>query len=212
SMNTVRHSTLPSTTHQKNLTHALPFALAYLLNDHPPSWPISRGNVLMAFDNPKHYALETSQGELEWSSLIPSSSSLSPNGLVYLGKYRQPYTISMFHQLKCLDIVRAETVRDRERDSDVAGHEGQVGEGEGGEGREERKALARHCLNYLRQMVTCRADLELESFQYASHRSPIDLHGVYECKDWSRVYEEVEKNQREHEEWLMKRTTKRKTM
>lgn len=138
----------------------------------------------MAFDNPKHYALDTTQGALEWSSLVPSSPS-SPNGTVHLGPYKQPFTVSMMHQLKCLDVIRHETIR--------------------GGRDEDGMALARHCLNYLRQMVTCRADLELESFQFASHKNPIDMHGVYECKDWSRVYEEVKKNQEEHEEWVSHR-------
>ncbi|KAJ3574357.1 hypothetical protein NP233_g1828 [Leucocoprinus birnbaumii] len=137
-----------------------PWEYSYTSSDHPHSWPIPlRKKVLLAFSNPKHYALDTPQGKLEWSSLVPSSPS-SPNGIIHLGPSKEPFTISMMHQLKCLDIIRMET------------------------------------------MVLCRGDLELESFQFASHKDPIDQHGVYECRDWGKVYEEVKKNQVEYEEWL----------
>lgn len=133
----------------------------------------------MAFDNPKHYRLDTLDGAAEWSSLVPN------DGLIYLGPYRQPYSISMLHQLRCLDIIRNETIRDPGDTS-------------------KPTALARHCLNYLRQMVMCRGDLELESFQFASNKNPINLHGVYECKDWEAVYAEVRRNQKEHADWLQR--------
>jgi hypothetical protein len=144
----------------------------------------------MAFGNPKYaYALDTRQGALEWASLIPSAKGW----VIHLGPSKQPYTISMFHQLKCLDIVRNATVRDKHVAFGSVGGDG---------GKEEREwELARHCLNYLRQMVMCRGDLELESFQFASNKNPIDLHGIYECKDWTKVYEGVERNWKEFEGW-----------
>ncbi|KAF9449998.1 hypothetical protein P691DRAFT_811350 [Macrolepiota fuliginosa MF-IS2] len=149
----------------------------YLGYDYPETWPIERGDALMAFDNPKRYPLDTFDGATEWASLVPKS------GLIYLGPHHQPYSISMFHQLRCLDVVRGETVREA---NDTT----------------KPTPLARHCLNYLRQMVMCRGDLELESFQFASNKNPIDLRGVYECKDWEAVYTEVKRNQEEHDNWL----------
>ncbi|KAF8167188.1 hypothetical protein B0H34DRAFT_779054 [Crassisporium funariophilum] len=152
---------------------------SYVGNDYPEVWPIERKNVLMTFDNPKHFRLDSEDGAAEWAAIAPK------NGVVHLGPHRQPYTVSMMHQLKCLDIIRQEMVRETDKDNT---------------GTTE---LGRHCLNYLRQMVMCRGDLELESFQFASHKNPIDWHGVYECKDWEAVHKEMEKNQEEHERWLL---------
>ncbi|TFK42236.1 hypothetical protein BDQ12DRAFT_677852 [Crucibulum laeve] len=150
---------------------------AYVRNDYPETWPIQRKPVLMAFDNPKHFRLDTEDGIAEWAAIVPG------DGIVYLGPYKQPYTVSMFHQLKCLDIMRAETVRDRDGEESTP------------------SPLGRHCLNYIRQMVTCRGDWELESFQFASHKNPINLHGIYECKDWGAVYSEAKENQKLYEQW-----------
>lgn len=161
----------------------IPFSSAYVGDDYPELWPIERKSVLMTFDNPKHFRLDTEDGAAEWSAIAPG------NGVVYLGPRHQPYTVSMMHQLKCLDIIRQEMVRDN-------------GLFDG-----RQLALARHCLNYVRQMVMCHGDIELESFQFASHKNPIDWHGVYECKDWEAVYSEVNKNQAEHVEWLENHTT-----
>ena len=155
----------------------------YVGDDYPELWPIERKSVLMTFDNPKHFRLDAEDGAAEWSAIAPG------NGVVYLGPHHQPYTISMIHQLKCLDIIRQAMVRD----DDVL-DDNQLG-------------LARHCLNYVRQMVMCHGDIELESFQFASHKNPIDWHGVYECKDWEAVYSEVQRNQAEHVQWLENRTT-----
>lgn len=131
----------------------------------------------MTFDNPKHFGLDTEDGAAEWAAIAPQ------NGVVHLGPHRQPFTVAMMHQLKCLDILRQEMMRDRDEN-------------------ERPSALARHCLNYVRQMVMCHGDLELESFQFASHKNPIDWHGVYECKDWEAVFNEVQQNQAEHGKWL----------
>ncbi|KAF8971920.1 hypothetical protein BDZ97DRAFT_1650644 [Flammula alnicola] len=151
---------------------------SYVGDDYPEIWPIERKTILMTFDNPKHFRLDTEDGAAEWAAIAPR------NGVVHLGPHRQPYTVSMMHQLKCLDIIRAEIIRDRGEDD--------IGP----------SALTRHCLNYVRQMVMCHGDLELESFQFASHKNPIDWRGVYECKDWEAVFNEAKKNQAEHERML----------
>lgn len=132
----------------------------------------------MGFQNPNHFRLDAEDGILEWKAMIPGG-----DGIIHLGAHHQPYGISMFHQLRCLDIIRDETVRDRSAGDNIS-------------------ELGRHCLNYIRQMVICRGDLELESFQFASHKNPIDLFGVYECKDWEGVYTLVKKNQEKHKSRL----------
>lgn len=104
--------------------------------------------VAMQFDNPKHYALESEDGAAEWAASAPG------NGVVHLGPHKQPYTVGMIHQLKCLDIIRQDMVRDHSTSGP--------------------SEMGRHCLNYMRQIIMCRGDLELESFQFASHKNPID--------------------------------------
>ncbi|KAF8902247.1 hypothetical protein CPB84DRAFT_1678951 [Gymnopilus junonius] len=155
---------------------------SYVGNDYPEVWPIERKSVLMTFDNPKHFRLDEPAGIAEWGAQAPG------NGVVHLGPHRQPYTVAMIHQLKCLDIIREEMVRNRSSTESST-----------------PSPSTRHCLNYIRQMVMCHGDLELESFQFASHKNPIDWHGVYECKDWEAVYNAVKENQEDHGEWLKSR-------
>ncbi|PSR97578.1 hypothetical protein PHLCEN_2v4285 [Hermanssonia centrifuga] len=134
----------------------------------------------MAFSHSVRFELDSPDGIAEWAAIIPG------DGLVHLGEQKEPYTISMMHQLRCLDILREELVRERD-DS------------------EGPSTLSRHCLNYMKQMVMCRGDIELEPFQYPNHKDPIDMEGIYECRDWSAVYTEVEKNQVEFGKWLEQR-------
>ncbi|PPR06248.1 hypothetical protein CVT24_000920 [Panaeolus cyanescens] len=149
---------------------------SYVGNDYPEEWPIERKMVAMQFDNPKHFALETEDGAAEWAAISPG------HGVVHLGPHKQPYTVGMMHQLKCLDIIRQDMVRDHSTS--------------------EPSEMGRHCLNYMRQMIMCRGDLELESFQFASHKNPINWRGVYECKDWEALFNAVKENQEEHSRWL----------
>lgn len=102
------------------------------------------------------------------------------DGLVYLGEHKRPFTVSMFHQMRCLDVIREELVRERVGDSDVP------------------SPLTRHCLNYVRQMVLCRGDMHLEAFQYPNNKDPIDKEGLYECRDWEAVYDAARRNQAEY--------------
>lgn len=132
--------------------------------------------MLGAFDNSNRYHLSSPEGIAEWSSLIP------PNGgVIHLGKNGAPFTVSMIHQLRCLDIIRNYFVSNEAM-------------------REKTASLTKHCLNYIRQVVTCRADIHLEPFRSSSNdKGPVDLTGVYECKDWEAVYHEIEKNRRAYE-------------
>ncbi|KAF9055674.1 hypothetical protein BJ165DRAFT_436304 [Panaeolus papilionaceus] len=136
----------------------------------------------MQMDNPMNmYTMDTDIGAAEWDAAVPGDS-----GVVYLGPDKQPFTVSLMHQLKCLDILRQETLREREPG-------------------EKPSELGRHCLNYVRQMVLCRGGLEIESFDHANHVHPVDWHGIYECKDWEAVYNAVKENQNEYAQWLGKK-------
>jgi len=144
---------------------------SYLDDDYPETWPLAewRHRVRIGFENSNRYQLDTEQGAREWAELVPGG-----DGMVYLGEHKRPFGISVFHQLRCLDILRSETVTPRENPP---------------------SELARHCLNYIKQMMLCRGDVHLESFNYASNIDPIDQTGDWECRDWDVVYQEAKRNQ-----------------
>jgi hypothetical protein len=71
----------------------------------------------------------------DWAKLLPAHGHL-------VNIDGKSYTVAMFHQLKCLDIVR----------HDYAAKKGPTD-------------LSRHCLNYLRQTLLCHSDTRLESIR-----------------------------------------------
>ncbi|KAG2151243.1 uncharacterized protein EDB93DRAFT_1103191 [Suillus bovinus] len=119
---------------------------SFVGDDFPRLLPLAQaGPALMAFEDSVHYQMNTEDGRAEWASLTPG------NGLVYLGEQRgHPFSISMFHQLRCLDILREDIVR-----------------------ANSSAALSRHCLNYLRQMIMCRSDAQLENILIASKETSL---------------------------------------
>ncbi|RPD54566.1 hypothetical protein L227DRAFT_556112 [Lentinus tigrinus ALCF2SS1-6] len=137
-----------------------------------PLWHVERKEVVLELDSWTRYTLHS---DAQWASLFPDG------GIIHLGPTRAPYTVSMMHQLRCLDFVReqlAKPVPDRDPEP------------------------TRHCLNYLRQMVTCRGDLHFDLYQYAHKVNAVHPHAVRRCKDWRVVYEKVWENQREHHTWV----------
>jgi hypothetical protein len=156
------------------ITHSRRSVKAYVGSDHPRTWHIGLlPPIRMNIEPTKHYQLSGQAADAEWAALAPN------NGILHLGPQRQPYSVSLFHQLRCLDIIRRDIV---------------------GVLPPEDSKLSRHCLNYMRQMVLCRADLAVD---------PVLGRGVdarvrpdtNQCVDWRRVYEELEKNQREYARW-----------
>ncbi|KAJ7573796.1 hypothetical protein C8J56DRAFT_1065717 [Mycena floridula] len=132
------------------------------------------GDVLMVVEDTNHFQMEDNE---EWDLLSPG------HGLVYLGENHQPFMPSMFHQLRCLNIIRKAVLH-----IDAAGHS-----------TKDRVPtdLEHHCVNYLRQMVLCRGDLHLDDVR----QNPRDLGpkvflDSHQCKDWQAVYREVQKNQK----------------
>lgn len=86
------------------------------------------------------------------------------------------------HQLRCLDVVRDQLTRPKnQRDIEPT----------------------RHCMNYLRQMIVCRGDLQFDPMQYASQINALEAHAIRRCKDWGAVYGAVWKNQEEYKNWLL---------
>ncbi|KAI0700815.1 hypothetical protein C8T65DRAFT_580005 [Cerioporus squamosus] len=134
-------------------------------------WHVERKEVLLEMDSWTRYTLDSGA---QWAPLFPEG------GIVYLGPAHTPYTVSMMHQLRCLDVVRDQLTRPlRDRDAEPT----------------------RHCLNYLRQMVTCRGDLQIDPYQYAHKINAVHPHAIRRCKDWNAVYEQAWENQREYRAW-----------
>ncbi|KAK0460962.1 uncharacterized protein EV420DRAFT_1762297 [Desarmillaria tabescens] len=143
------------------------------------SWQIpALDPILMAFEDSVHYGIHGSVAKAEWDSLVPG------DGLIYLEEQgsERPFMISMFHELRCLGIIRDGLLaRWKDVDNPLPS--------------EETPAVIRHCVNYLRQMIICRCDIAVESLMEMPSTGYPDL---YLCKDWSAVYDEAVKNQQLH--------------
>ncbi|TFK40273.1 hypothetical protein BDQ12DRAFT_697670 [Crucibulum laeve] len=123
-------------------------------------------------ENSVHYAIDTALGISEWNTTLPSNG-----GLIYLGKDFRPFSISMFHQIRCLNIIReAVATRNAQRLTT------------------KPTVIVHHCTNYLRQMVLCRANTRLESVRRPVGPHVTNPYVTHTCKDWTVVYNEAERN------------------
>ena len=157
-----------------------PECKAYVGSNHPRTWDIGiLPPVRMNIEPTKHYQLSGPTADAEWAALAPN------NGIFRLGlgpeRLGQPYSVSLFHQLRCLDIIRRDIVGSLLPPED--------------DGK-----LSRHCLNYMRQMVLCRADLAVDPVLGRGQEARVRA-DTNQCVDWRRVYDELEKNQREYARW-----------
>ncbi|KAF5353575.1 hypothetical protein D9757_013710 [Collybiopsis confluens] len=129
------------------------------------STPIHTHRIHTTLEDSVHFQLSD---DAEWDSLVPQ------DGLFHLEKGGETLSIGMFHQLRCLNILRR-----RQLDPDGADED-----------------VVRHCLNYLRQAVLCRASPRVDPLVGKGK-------GYYvwtprECVDWNPVYDTVEKLQQEY--------------
>lgn len=148
----------------------------YCGDDYPRTWPLpALRTVQLSHEDSFHYALDTELGIAEWNATLPKGGTV-----LRLGPDHRAFTLSMFHQLRCLNIVRDTLVTlYHDRSTDV-GH--------------KRMRMAEHCMNYLRQTVICRADLRLESVRASSGPQVTVSDITHTCKDWTAVYRAAEDN------------------
>ncbi|GJE88768.1 hypothetical protein PsYK624_048530 [Phanerochaete sordida] len=147
----------------------------YRGRDYPRSWEIGPlPPVELVFESTVHYTIGNSRGALEWNSTLPSGGAV-----VHLGPEQRPFTVSLFHQLRCLNIIRTsiEAVYADELYDEQMSH---------------------HCMNYLRQMVLCRADTRLEPIRAIEGGGRTVSDVGHTCADWTVVYEAAEQNYREY--------------
>ncbi len=127
-----------------------------------------------------HYLLETEDGDEEWSRVLPPG----PAGhLVHLrdadDSSIRPYTVTLFHQLKCLDIIRRQYVLLLKRQSEPREDDATIAV----------TPLAKHCIEYVRQALQCRPNLWMESTKDAGRSAVVGYDAA--CVDWTRVYDEA---------------------
>ncbi|KLO05141.1 hypothetical protein SCHPADRAFT_802036, partial [Schizopora paradoxa] len=115
------------------------------------------------------YQIDTEMGAKEWESLVPADG-----GIVYWRNNEtgelETCTTSLFHQLRCLNVVRLELIRPTRLEMHTP-----------------NERLLAHCFNYIRQTNLCRSSLFVEAMS-----DPFDgVNFTYPrvCKDWRRVYE-----------------------
>ncbi|KAK7688204.1 hypothetical protein QCA50_008574 [Cerrena zonata] len=152
----------------------------YFANDYPRTWEIGALETIhMSYEDSQHYSIETPLGGAEWNMTLPTGGTI-----VYLGSQHRPFTVSMFHQLRCLNIIRTAIL---ENHNDSSSHH-----------TKQTQSLVNHCMNYLRQMVLCRTDTTLESVRTTVGRGITVWDITHTCRDWTTVYEAAERNSREH--------------
>jgi len=157
----------------------------------PSYLPMSFGPpVSLTLENSVHYTVDSLESDAEYESLYPGKH----RGFIHLGPHKRFFGLSMFHQLHCLDSLR-KAIRE-------TGHHNVSG----GTGEEHGIEHSVHCLNYLRQTILCAADVTLEpEIPVQGTRDVGEGVGVeHVCRDWSRVYEFVERNEAE---WLQSENT-----
>ena len=140
------------------------------------NWPLPPlADARLFHEDSVHYALDTPTGKAAWKATLPRGGAV-----VHLGPDARPFTVSMFHQLRCLDILRELLVDlywDESPGAQVA-----------------RPELAAHCMNYLRQTVMCRADMRLEHVRSENDSKVTVSEVTHVCKDWTAVYDAAESN------------------
>lgn len=138
-----------------------------------PELDVVLQNVAMTVEDSINFQLDTEPGAAQWAALLPKGG-----GIVSIGEgaTRKQYRPAMFHALSCLDTIR-QGVLARKADQSVP-----------------TTPEVHLCLDYIRQTVQCRSDIQLEQVrsEYGGKSvQPFVTHT--NCRDWRQVYEEVEK-------------------
>ncbi|KAL0566968.1 hypothetical protein V5O48_015032 [Marasmius crinis-equi] len=161
----------------------IPFSCVDSSADTSCVWPVVGDKLAyLRFEDSKHYPVDNSStAEREWAALSPE------NGVVHLkvgsDSDIREFTPSMFHQLRCLDILRAHYARLSSGDAPATA-------------TPSSDTLSHHCLNYLRQTLLCNSDLHLDPVFGATHKDADLIAHTHICRDWTAAYKELKRNQR----------------
>ena len=125
--------------------------------------------MAMTVSDTSRYGLNEA-GKVDYAMLMPSGGHT-----IHISTSNDSapvtYTVSLFHQLKCLEIYHREYLKPLPR---------------------EVTPELRGCLNYLRQSLLCHADTRLESVKNARVQASKQYDTI--CRDWTKVYEAAERN------------------
>ncbi|KJA18985.1 hypothetical protein HYPSUDRAFT_144239, partial [Hypholoma sublateritium FD-334 SS-4] len=145
-------------------------------NDYPRTWAIGKEvqeQVLTPFESSVHFNFRAEMANATWDSQFPR------NGLIRLGAHQEIFSISMFHQLRCISLIRSDIFQLHSSNYTTA-----------------INPLSGHCLNYLRQMVLCRADIDLEHLTLI-HIPITELQpNEHRCTNWKLIYQALLDNHR----------------
>ncbi|KAF5857327.1 hypothetical protein ETB97_005942 [Aspergillus alliaceus] len=148
----------------------------YLAGDRPRELPLKVRTIQATFHNdPSHYGVEGITAMAEWNAIRPPGK-----GFVFLGEEHFAFGVSMWHQMHCLNHIRAVLVNEDNRSDHMA-----------------------HCFHYLRQGILCAADTTLESGGTSMDLANGDKVAtgagtVHTCRDWRQVHDWMES---QHKEW-----------
>ncbi|KAF9539840.1 hypothetical protein CPC08DRAFT_676584, partial [Agrocybe pediades] len=158
-----------------------PHEHSFLGDDYPTTWTIGTAmqeQIATPFDRESfHFQLDLDMGLANgiWDSYFPGK------GLIKLGPHQQTFSISMFHQLRCLSHIRSDTIQRQQHPNSTL----------------ENSQLTYHCINYIRQMVLCRADVDIETGLYLPHlKAYMDV--PYRCSNTKTLYDALLDNQKRH--------------
>ncbi|VDB89602.1 unnamed protein product [Peniophora sp. CBMAI 1063] len=127
------------------------------LNIYAPSLGIQFSEpVAMSIAGSPRYNIHSSDAAEEWRRLLPDSGHT-----VVVDD--EIYTVTLFHQLKCLDLIR---------------------EAYAGGPEPVATPIVRHCMNYLRQTLLCHPNLSLE--KGVSPLGSVETRYDVACRDWTQ--------------------------
>lgn len=170
--------------------------------------------MALSIENSRHYFLDSADADEEWKSVYPGDD----HGFLRLGPQKRFFGLSLYHQMHCLDALRA-TINGKAHhhrslsqysyaDEDVYEDEDEDEGAYGGEGLETRASEktkvyhTSHCLNYLRETLLCAADVTLEpEIAPGAQNVGQGLGVTHVCKDWSKVHAFATRNAAAWDAW-----------
>jgi Mycotoxin biosynthesis protein UstYa len=123
----------------------------------------------MVAEETVHYGIDTPEGMEDWAT-----TQVDGGGFMTVGPPRRGFSVSMFHQLHCLRLVRWAL---------------------GGKYHAKAWGHVQHCLNYLRQDIICDSDVTLEPADILERDYEAERFGsVHICRNWEALYMEANDN------------------
>ena len=157
-----------STTSHYSDSNSVLMVTGWVGDDYPAYYPMEVRDAIMFPEDTLHYPINGNDALQQWETQFP----MLGQGWVCLGPERRRFALTMYHELHCLGSLRLALEDSANRTYD-AEH-------------------VQHCLNYLRMMTLCRADVTLEPVIDAT--LAVDIMQPHLCRDWVQVYEEASRN------------------